>query len=133
MDRRSPASAAMATVRPAAAACVNSACARFQRRWAPRMTELALDGSRTPEPPRRSVRAAGQTDTMFPLPVSVPLVLDLDGTLIAGDLLYKSFFSILRRTPLIVFPCAAWLLKGRAALQRELALRNRLECERREL
>jgi phosphoserine phosphatase len=50
--------------------------------------------------------------------------------LIAGDLLYKSFFSILRRNPLIVFSCAAWLLRGRAALKRELALRNRIDWER---
>ena len=63
----------------------------------------------------------------------MPLVLDLDGTLIAGDLLYKSFFSILRRNPLIVFSCAAWLLKGRAALKRQLALRNRIDWERLEL
>ena len=60
----------------------------------------------------------------------MPLVLDLDGTLIAGDLLYKSFFSILRRNPLIVFSCAAWLLRGRAALKRQLALRNRIDWER---
>ena len=93
------------------------------------MTELALDLSRTaePRPPR------GRTDTVLPLSVSMPLVLDLDGTLIAGDLLYKSFFSILRRNPLIVFSCAAWLLKGRAALKRQLALRNRIDWERLEL
>jgi len=97
------------------------------------MTELALDVSRTSELHRPGMRAAGQTDTMFPLPVSVPLVLDLDGTLIAGDLLYKSFFSILRRNPLIVFSCAVWLLKGRAALKRQLALRNRIDWERLEL
>src|SRR5882757_456532 len=97
------------------------------------MTELAVDISRTPEPQRLCQRAAGQTDAMFPLPVSVPLVLDLDGTLIAGDLLYKSFFSILRRNPLIVFSCAAWLLKGRAALKRQLALRNRIDWDRLEL
>jgi len=91
------------------------------------MTKLALDLSRIPRPPRE------RADTMLPLPVSMPLVLDLDGTLIAGDLLYKSFFSILRRNPLIVFSCAAWLLKGRAALKRQLALRNRIDWERLEL
>ena len=93
------------------------------------MTELALDRSRTaePRPPR------GRTDTVLPLSVSMPLVLDLDGTLIAGDLLYKSFFSILRRNPLIVFSCVVWLLKGRAALKRQLALRNRIDWERLEL
>jgi phosphoserine phosphatase len=93
------------------------------------MTKLALDLSRTAEPHPLRERA----DTVLPLPVSMPLVLDLDGTLIAGDLLYKSFFSILRRNPLIAFSCAAWLLKGRAALKRQLALRNRIDWERLEL
>jgi hypothetical protein len=32
-----------------------------------------------------------QPESLFGLPVSMPLVLDVDGTLIAGDLLYKSF------------------------------------------
>jgi len=60
----------------------------------------------------------------------MPLVLDLDGTLIAGDLLYKSFVSILRRNPFVVFQCAAWLLRGRAALKRQLALRSRIDWDR---
>src|SRR6478609_9989905 len=85
------------------------------------MTEAPLNLSQTPH---------SQTDAVFDLPRSMPLVLDLDGTLIAGDLLYKSFFSILRRNPLIVFSCAAWLLRGRAALKRQLALRNRIDWER---
>src|SRR5882724_995564 len=97
------------------------------------MTELALDVSPTPEPDRLRARHANQTAAVFPLPVSMPLVLDLDGTLIAGDLRYKSFFSILRRNPLIVFNCAAWLLLGRAALKRQLALRNRIDWDRLEL
>jgi hypothetical protein len=75
-------------------------------------------------------RLSDRTNAVFGLPVSMPLVLDLDGTLIAGDLLYKSFFSILRRNPLIVFPCAVWLLRGRAALKRQLALRNRIDWDR---
>src|SRR3977135_3599308 len=70
------------------------------------------------------------TDAVFALPVSMPLVLDLDGTLIAGDLLYKSFVSILRRNPMIVFGCAVWLLRGRAALKRQLALRARINWDR---
>jgi phosphoserine phosphatase len=60
----------------------------------------------------------------------MPLVLDLDGTLIAGDLLYKSFVSILRRNPFVVLRCAAWLWHGRAALKRQLALRNRIDWDR---
>src|SRR4051795_10618580 len=74
----------------------------------------------------RDVRA----ESLFGLPVSMPLVLDLDGTLIAGDLLYKSFGSILRRNPFVVLQCAAWLLRGRAALKRQLALRNRIDWDR---
>jgi phosphoserine phosphatase len=70
------------------------------------------------------------TESLFGLPVSMPLVLDLDGTLIAGDLLYKSFVSILRRNPFVVFQCAAWLLRGRAALKRQLALRSRINWDR---
>jgi phosphoserine phosphatase len=71
-----------------------------------------------------------RADTLFGLPVSMPLVLDLDGTLIAGDLLYKSFVSILRQNPFVVFRCAAWLLGGRAALKRQLALRSRIDWDR---
>jgi phosphoserine phosphatase len=73
----------------------------------------------------RDVRA----ESLFGLPLSMPLVLDLDGTLIAGDLLYKSFVSILRRNPFVVFQCAAWLLRGRAALKRQLALRSRIDWD----
>jgi phosphoserine phosphatase len=71
-----------------------------------------------------------QAESLFDLPVSMPLVLDLDGTLIAGDLLYKSFVSILRRNPLVILQCAAWLLRGRAALKRQLALRSRIDWDR---
>jgi phosphoserine phosphatase len=77
-----------------------------------------------------SVRQSERTGALFGLPLSMPLVLDLDGTLIAGDLLYKSFVSILRRNPLIVFRCALWLRHGRAALKRQLALRNRIDWDR---
>jgi phosphoserine phosphatase len=72
-------------------------------------------------------------ESLFGLPASMPLVLDLDGTLIAGDLLYKSFVSILRRNPLVVFQCAAWLLRGRAVLKRQLALRSRIDWDRLQL
>jgi phosphoserine phosphatase len=71
-----------------------------------------------------------QAESLFGLPVSMPLVLDLDGTLIAGDLLYKSFISNLRRNPFVVFQCATWLLRGRAALKRQLALRSRIDWDR---
>ena len=94
------------------------------------MTEIAVDVAPGAEPHRRRERAADRTAPVFSLPAAMPLVLDLDGTLIAGDLLYKSFFSILRKNPLIVFGCATWLMCGRAALKHQLALRNRIDWDR---
>ena len=93
------------------------------------MTDLAIDLAPTAQPSSRP-HPADRTDATIDLPLSMPLVLDLDGTLIEGDLLYISFFSILRRNPLIVFSCAAWLLRGRPALKRQLALRNRIDWDR---
>jgi phosphoserine phosphatase len=67
---------------------------------------------------------------LFGLPLAIPLVLDVDGTLISGDLLSKSFLSNALRNPLIVFSCAKWLLRGRAALKRQLALRCQMDWDR---
>jgi phosphoserine phosphatase len=93
------------------------------------VTDPALAIAPTPlKPP--DARGAAAADTLLGLPISMPLVLDLDGTLIDGDLLYKSFASILRRNPLILLRCAGWLLQGRAALKRQLALRNRIDWDR---
>jgi phosphoserine phosphatase len=90
------------------------------------MNKIVRNVPRTPDSaPRREHAGA-----LLGLPVSMPLVLDLDGTLIAGDLLHKSFVSILRRNPFVVFQCAAWLLRGRAALKRQLALRARIDWDR---
>jgi phosphoserine phosphatase len=86
--------------------------------------------ARTSESYPQRLHPGDRADAVFSLPVSMPLVLDLDGTLIAGDLLYKSFFSILRRNPLVVVQCARWLLHGRAALKRQLALRSRIDWDR---
>ncbi|WP_338826952.1 haloacid dehalogenase-like hydrolase [Bradyrhizobium sp. 27S5] len=95
------------------------------------MTEHRLAGETAAKPKdERSTDGAG---ALLGLPLALPLVLDLDGTLIKGDLLYLSFFSILRRNPLIVASCAAWLVRGRAALKRELALRQRIDWSRIEL
>lgn len=94
------------------------------------MTEIAVDVAPAAKSHRQRKRAADRSDAVFDLPAAMPLVIDLDGTLIAGDLLYKSFFSILRKNPLIVFGCATWLMRGRAALKRQLALRNRIDWDR---
>ncbi|MGY4479475.1 haloacid dehalogenase-like hydrolase [Bradyrhizobium sp. USDA 3364] len=93
------------------------------------MTEPRLSGDTN----LQNASGPDGSPALLGLPTSLPLVLDLDGTLIKGDLLYLSFFSILRRNPLIVVSCAAWLTRGRAALKRQLALRQRIDWGRIEL
>ncbi|UXB32766.1 UbiA family prenyltransferase [Stenotrophomonas maltophilia] len=60
---------------------------------------------------------------------SRPLCVDLDGTLLRSDVLYESLLALLAQNPLYVFMLPLWLLKGKAALKRELAKRTTLPPE----
>ena len=51
------------------------------------------------------------------------ICVDLDGCLIASDLLYESLLCLLRTRPCDVFRIPFWLLQGRAHLKRQLAER----------
>ena len=54
----------------------------------------------------------------------VPLVVDLDGTLIKNDLLWESLARLLRRNPFQLFPVLFWwITRGRAFLKKQLAAR----------
>ena len=94
------------------------------------MSTLALDEARSSDSLRHDGQARPKTGSTFDLPLSMPLVVDLDGTLIAGDMFYKSLCAALLRNPFIVLPCVGWLRRGRAALKRELALRCRIDFDR---
>lgn len=64
------------------------------------------------------------------LPADLPLVLDLDRCLIAGDLLFESLVLAMRGNILIVFSCLYWLLTGgRAHLKRKLAAAVHLDTD----
>ncbi|WP_312796431.1 UbiA family prenyltransferase [Tianweitania sp.] len=52
-----------------------------------------------------------------------PLAVDLDGTLIATDLLWEGLFLLLRRNPLLMFLVPLWALSGPARLKHEIARR----------
>lgn len=54
---------------------------------------------------------------------ATPLVVDLDGTLIAGDLLWEGLFLFLRKHPLCLFLLPFWLLGGPAQPKNEIARR----------
>ncbi|HVN44837.1 MAG TPA: UbiA family prenyltransferase [Steroidobacteraceae bacterium] len=58
----------------------------------------------------------------------LPLVVDLDGTLIASDLLIESVIRLLRDKPLALLALPRWLVQGRAHLKREVAQRVDLDA-----
>lgn len=58
-----------------------------------------------------------------------PLVLDLDGTLIRGNLLVESALAFVKQYPLRAYKIIPWLLRGRAALKQELAREANVDIE----
>ncbi len=58
---------------------------------------------------------------------AIPLAVDLDGTLIATDLLFEGLFLLLRKQPLAIFLVPFWLLGGVARLKHEIAERVDLD------
>ena len=52
---------------------------------------------------------------------TVPLVVDIDGTLVQGDLLVEGVARLLVTTPFTLFTIPFWLAKGRAVLKRRVA------------
>jgi 4-hydroxybenzoate polyprenyltransferase len=60
----------------------------------------------------------------------VPLVVDLDGTLVRTDTLHESLLVLLKRNPLLLVLAALWLLKGKAAFKAEVGRRVRLDATR---
>lgn len=61
--------------------------------------------------------------------VRVPLAVDLDGTLIAGDLLWEGLFALLRANPLYLFLAPFWALMGAARLKHEISSRVAIDAE----
>lgn len=71
-------------------------------------------------------RAAG-TRLDVPSQSSVPLVVDLDGTLIRSNLLLESLVALLKKSVRSVFLLPLWLSRGRAALKTEVARRTEFD------
>ena len=61
---------------------------------------------------------------------SVPLVVDLDGTLVATDTLLEGSVALLRENPLYFLVLPLWLLRGRAHLKRQIARRTTVAADR---
>ncbi len=77
-----------------------------------------------------SVRRA-ETPASPPIPTAgpkpVPLVIDLDGTLLRTDLLLEGAVSLLRRNFLMVLAMLLWLPRGKAYFKRKVAERAVLD------
>ncbi len=58
---------------------------------------------------------------------SVPLCVDMDGTLIRTDVLWESVVLLLKRRPLDLLALPFWLMRGRAHLKRQVAKRVELD------
>ncbi|MGR8997907.1 MAG: UbiA family prenyltransferase [Gammaproteobacteria bacterium] len=58
---------------------------------------------------------------------SVPLFVDLDGTLIKTDLLIESTFYLLKKQPWMLLVMLYWLASGKARLKKEIAIRSVLD------
>lgn len=83
-----------------------------------------IDGERSWPDPKPLTQSCEQF-----APAKLPLVIDLDGTLLRTDLLYETFVAALRRDPLSLpgLLGAAW--RGRAALKQDLAARGDLDLD----
>jgi len=59
--------------------------------------------------------------------VLVPLIVDLDGTLIKSDLMVEGAFQLLRQNVLFLFRMLAWTARGKAYLKEQIARRVQLD------
>lgn len=59
-----------------------------------------------------------------PAPSEIPLLVDLDGTLIKSDTLVEGAWALLKTNPLYLFSMAIWLCHGKAHLKRQIAQRT---------
>ncbi len=57
----------------------------------------------------------------------LPLCVDLDGTLLKSDLLIESLFGLLGKNLFYIFVIPIWLLRGKAHVKHELAMRTRID------
>lgn len=58
----------------------------------------------------------------------IPLCVDLDGTLIRSDLLVESALALIARNPLFIFAMFIWLLRGKACLKQQIAMRIEIDA-----
>jgi len=73
----------------------------------------------------RTPRAGGLFDSE-----TIPLAVDLDGTLIKTDITWESLLALLKQNPFLIFRIPIWIVKGKAYLKQEIARRITLDVTR---
>lgn len=66
------------------------------------------------------------TGDMADIP-NIPLVVDLDGTIIRTDLMWEHLARLLRRNPFAIFQVLFWWMRGRAWLKKQLVARVQVD------
>jgi 4-hydroxybenzoate polyprenyltransferase len=59
---------------------------------------------------------------------TIPLCVDLDGTLVKLDTLHQALFLLLRRSPASIFRIPAWIIRGKAHLKDQVMQRVTLDA-----
>ncbi len=72
--------------------------------------------------------SVGRENTSFPSS-TIPLVVDLDGTLVRTDMLHESVLRIVRDKPLQLLHIPGWLVTGKAHLKQRLAGLTRFDAD----
>ncbi len=84
----------------------------------------------TGNPVRDSAAAAPAVVDARPVVTpAVPLVVDLDGTLVITDTLFENAALLLRQRPWLILSMVVWLFRGKAALKSEIASRAHVKAE----
>jgi 4-hydroxybenzoate polyprenyltransferase len=60
---------------------------------------------------------------------TIPLVVDLDGTLIYSDLLWEAVLQLLKSKPLHIFALMMWLLRGKSAFKHHIAKHTKVNAK----
>lgn len=59
----------------------------------------------------------------------LPLCVDLDGTLLKTDTLIESALALIKKQPWRIFSVISWMIKGKANLKQQIAIRTNLRVE----
>jgi len=70
---------------------------------------------------KRGTGAITSLSVPLPPPPPAPLYVDMDGTLLATDVLWEMLILLLKSKPALLLRLPFWLLKGKAFLKRQLA------------